>query len=79
MPLTDVVIRNAKPRGKPVKLFDERGLYLEVSSGGGKWWRLTYRVDGEEKRRADCAENSFEVIAGEWSAINSTAWARDLP
>jgi integrase len=33
-----------------VKLFDERGLYLEVSPGGGKWWRLKYRFDGKEKR-----------------------------
>lgn len=50
MPLTDTAIRNAKPGEKPVKLFDERGLYLEVSPGGGKWWRLKYRFDGKEKR-----------------------------
>jgi hypothetical protein len=25
MPLTDKAIRNAKPGGKPIKLFDERG------------------------------------------------------
>jgi hypothetical protein len=39
MPLTDTAIRNAKPGAKPIKLFDERGLYLELSptgaSGGG--------------------------------------------
>ena len=50
MPLTDTAIRNAKPGGKPVKLFDERGLYLEISPAGGKWWRLKYRFDGKEKR-----------------------------
>jgi integrase len=33
-----------------VRLFDERGLYLEVSPAGGKWWRLKYRFAGKEKR-----------------------------
>jgi Arm DNA-binding domain len=50
MPLTDTAIRNAKPGEKPVRLFDERGLYLEVSPTGGKWWRLKYRFDGKGKR-----------------------------
>lgn len=50
MPLTDVSIRNAKAGDKTVKLFDERGLYLEISPSGGKWWRLKYRFDGKEKR-----------------------------
>jgi len=50
MPLTDTAIRNAKPGEKPIKLFDERGLYLEISPAGGKWWRLKYRFDGREKR-----------------------------
>jgi integrase len=50
MPLTNTAIRNAKPSNKPIKLFDERGLYLEVSPTGGKWWRLKFRFDGKEKR-----------------------------
>jgi hypothetical protein len=50
MALTDAAIRNAKPGEKPVKLFDERGLYLEISPNGGKWWRLKYRCEGKEKR-----------------------------
>ena len=50
MPLTDVTIRNAKPDGKSVRLFDSGGLYLEVSPAGGKWWRLKYRIAGKEKR-----------------------------
>jgi integrase len=50
MPLTDTAIRNAKPGEKPVKLFDKRGLYLEISPTGGKWWRLKYRFDSKEKR-----------------------------
>jgi len=50
MSLTDTTVRNAKPGKKPVKVFDDRGLYLEVSPAGGKWWRLKYRFDGKEKR-----------------------------
>jgi integrase len=52
MPLTDVIVRNAKPTGKTCKLSDQRGLYLEVSPTGSKWWRLKYRFDGKEKRLA---------------------------
>jgi integrase len=50
--MTDVVVRNAKSSGKTFRLFDERGLYLEVSPTGGKWWRLKYRFGGKEKRLA---------------------------
>ena len=50
MALTDITAKNAKPQVKTVKRFDERGLYLEVTPNGGKWWRLKYRFDGKEKR-----------------------------
>ncbi len=49
MPLTDTAIRNAKPGEKPIKMFDERGLFLIVTPAGGKWWRLRYKVEGKEK------------------------------
>lgn len=49
MPLTDTAIRNAKPGAKPVKMFDERGLFLIVTPAGGKWWRLRYKFDNKEK------------------------------
>jgi integrase len=49
MPLTDTAVRNAKPGVKPVKLFDERGLFLLVTPAGSKWWRLRYRLGGKEK------------------------------
>jgi integrase len=52
MPLTDVKIRSAKPREKSYKLFDSGGLYLEVMSAGGKYWRWKYRFTGKEKRLA---------------------------
>jgi len=49
MPLSDVAIRNAKPQGKPIKLFDSDGLYLLVNPGGSRLWRLKYRFGGREK------------------------------
>jgi integrase len=128
MPLTDVAIRVAKPAEKPIRLFDGRGLYLEVSPKGGKWWRLKYRYGGKEKRlslgvypdvplagrkdkatglliegarekcdkarqllasgidpgehrkavksaRAECDENSFEVVAREWLEKYQSKWS----
>ena len=50
MPLSNTAIRNAKSGVKARKMFDGRGLYLEVAPSGGKWWRLKYRIDGKEKR-----------------------------
>src|SRR5688500_7648350 len=44
-----MAIRNAKPRPKPYRMFDERGLYLEVAPSGGKWWRWRYRFNGKAK------------------------------
>jgi len=41
--LTDPAIRNAKPKNKPYRLSDERGLYIEITPSGGKLWRLKYR------------------------------------
>ena len=50
MPLTNTAVRNVKPTAKPIKLFDERGLFLIVTPSGGKWWRLKYRFDSKEKQ-----------------------------
>lgn len=47
--LTDMLIRKAKLPAKPIKLSDERGLYLLCSPKGGKWWRYKYRFAGKEK------------------------------
>ncbi len=46
--LTDAQIRNAKPKEKPYKLTDAKGLYLEIKPTGSKLWRYRYRIDGKE-------------------------------
>lgn len=47
--LTDTTCKNAKPKDKPYKLADEKGLYLLVNPNGSKYFRLKYRVSGKEK------------------------------
>ncbi len=49
MALSNTAILNAKPSDKPYKLYDEKGLFLQVTPSGGKWWRFKYRFGGKEK------------------------------
>ena len=49
MALTDVLIRNSKPKDKVFKLSDGGGLYLLVNPNGSRWWRFDYRFDGKRK------------------------------
>lgn len=48
MPLTDVAIKNAKPKDKPYKLTDGGGLFLYVSTTGARLWRYKYRIAAKE-------------------------------
>lgn len=49
MALSDAAVRNAKPRERRYKLFDEAGLFLIITPEGGKWWRVRYRWQGKEQ------------------------------
>ncbi len=51
-PLTDIALRRAKPTTKTQRLFDGGGLYLEITTAGGRYWRMKYRFAGKEKRLA---------------------------
>jgi integrase len=50
MALTDVALRNAKPRLRPYKLSDAHGLFALVQPTGSILWRLKFRVAGREKK-----------------------------
>jgi integrase len=50
MALTELAVRNAKPRGKSYSLSDGDGLLLLVKESGAKSWVLRYWVNGKEKR-----------------------------
>jgi hypothetical protein len=47
--LTDKTLRALKPREKPYKRSDSRGLYVLVQPDGALWWRFRYRWQGREK------------------------------
>ncbi len=48
-PLSDIQVKNAKPKDADYKLTDGGGLYLLITPTGGKLWRLDYRFDGKRK------------------------------
>lgn len=52
MALTDLALRNAKPKEKAYKLFDGGGLHLVVNPNGSRLWRLAYRFAGKPKQLA---------------------------
>lgn len=52
MPLTDAKLRTLKGRATPFKLSDAEGLYILVTPGSSKMWRLAYRYNGKQKTLA---------------------------
>ena len=49
MKLRDSKLRSLKPRAKPYRVSDGRGLTLVVGVAGGKSWVYRYRVNGRER------------------------------
>lgn len=49
MPLSDVQIRNLRPREKAYKVADFDGLYVLVMPTGSRLWRFKYRIGTKEK------------------------------
>ena len=47
MKLTITVIKNAKPKDKAYKLFDEAGLYLLITKKNHRFWRFNYKFAGK--------------------------------
>lgn len=48
MKLTDAQVKAAKPKDKPYKITDGKGLYLQVYKTGSKVWRYKYRFANKE-------------------------------
>ncbi|SMG61504.1 tyrosine-type recombinase/integrase [Paraburkholderia susongensis] len=48
MKLTQPLLLNAEPQGKPYKLRNRDSMYLRVSVFGSKVWKFDYRLDGED-------------------------------
>jgi hypothetical protein len=49
MALSDTQCKNAKPKEKPYKLADEKGMFLLINPNGSKYFRLKYRFASKEK------------------------------
>lgn len=49
--LTVRAVETAKPKERPYKLADEKGLYLFVAPTGGKSWRANFRAGGKQQTR----------------------------
>jgi len=49
VPLSDLQVKNAKPKKTAYKLSDGGGLYLLITPSGGKLWRLDYSFTGKRK------------------------------
>ena len=47
--LTELSIKQAKPKEKQYKLTDGDGMYLRVYPNGSKYWQLQYWFEGKQK------------------------------
>lgn len=83
MALTDMQIRQAKPREKRYTLSDGRGLIMEINPNGSKYWILRHWKDGKETRKhigqfpelsvRDARALAAEIKAGGGEAVISEA------
>ena len=52
MPLTELMVKQAKAQDKPYTMPDGNGLILEVRPSGTKYWIVRYWVQGKERRKS---------------------------
>lgn len=49
MALSNTKITSIRPGDRPIKVTDEKGLFLLVNPNGSMYWRVRYRLAGREK------------------------------
>lgn len=60
--LTDTRCRTAKPKDKPYKLSDGKGLYLEIKPNGSKAWRYRFELrEGEATKESTFAIGDYAI------------------
>lgn len=61
--LTDTQCRTAKPKDKPCKLSDGKGLYLEIKPNGVKAWRYRFELrEGEATKESIFAIGDYAIV-----------------
>lgn len=76
MAVTELAVKQAKPRDKKYRLADGGGLALEVMPTGAKYWRLRYRHPQTQKAR-ELAIGVYPAV-GLKEARQKAAEAKDL-
>lgn len=69
--LTDIKIKNAKPKVKPYKLAAGRGLHLLVKTDGSKHWQFRFRFDGKENTIAVGRYPEVSLVSAEQQATGA--------
>jgi hypothetical protein len=59
--LSETQVRNAKPSDRPRKIFDHRGLYLQVTPNGRRYWRFDY-VFNDKRKTLTPAKRGLEAM-----------------
>ena len=49
MPLSDLKVKNLKPKDTAYRVYDSEGLYVQVSPAGGRLWRWKYKYGNKEQ------------------------------
>ena len=60
--LTETRIRAAKPSDRQYRLADAGGLYMQVETSGGRYWRFNYRLHGRKKTLQTVVENCGNTL-----------------
>lgn len=68
MKLTNIQIKNARPKDKMYRLSDGENFYLEVHPNGSKYWRLGYTHEALiilrcDDRMCPVRQNAIQMLA----------------
>lgn len=73
MALSDTKLRNLKPADKAYQEADEGGLFVEVTPGGAKVWRMRYRIGGRGAKQEKITLGDYPT----YSLAEARTWRDD--
>ena len=77
--LTENQLKALKPKDKPYKVSDERGLFVEVTPTGSKLWRYRYRIGKIEKKLSIGTYPDISLKQARHVALEARMPARTTP